>query len=84
MGRIGGSEVMTKITYDLSNYMFTGDFQHVIPINDLKEHEGISTCWCKPKIEDYSVSGGMKLVIHNALDGRELVEPGAEIPDGGN
>jgi len=49
---------------------------HTIPLNDLREHEVASTCWCEPRavIED----GGM-IVLHNAADGRILVEKANEI-----
>jgi hypothetical protein len=46
--------------------------QHVVPLNDLKEHNCISClCECKPKVEE--VDGGW-LIIHNSYDGRELFE----------
>jgi len=45
--------------------------QHIVPINDLKEHESQTTCHCNPTIE--FVDGDM-LVIHNAFDGREAAE----------
>jgi len=45
---------------------------HVLPINDLKPHEGESTvCECEPRVE--FVDGGI-LVIHNAYDNREILE----------
>lgn len=51
---------------------------HVLPISDLREHEETLTCWCQPRVvrtdeetgEDYVAP----VVIHNSLDGRELVE----------
>lgn len=49
---------------------------HVLPINDLKEHEELSTCDCQPKVE--FVDGNM-LVIHNSYDGREIIEQVNEI-----
>lgn len=42
---------------------------HVIPLNDYREHEETTECWCNPAHDD-------GVVVHNALDGRELVERG--------
>lgn len=45
---------------------------HVIPIDDLRDHEPNLDCWCQPYVdeedEDY--------IIHNSLDGREDFELG--------
>jgi hypothetical protein len=45
---------------------------HVVPLNDLREHQPSTTCWCKPRssLHDYTV------YIHNALDQREKYESG--------
>ena len=45
---------------------------HVIPLNDLREHEETEHCWCKPLRDDEE----QRVVIHNALDGREWYENG--------
>lgn len=45
---------------------------HVAPIGDLREHTLSADCWCKP-VRDEECSG---VFVHNALDGRELVERG--------
>ncbi len=44
---------------------------HVLPVNDLREHEQTRTCWCKPRVtrEDKNY-----IIVHASLDGRELVE----------
>ncbi len=42
---------------------------HVIPIDDLREHDP-SDCWCDPIVNEDGV------VVHNALDRRELYERG--------
>ena len=44
---------------------------HILPLNDLREHEESPTCWCAPGLEreDDTI-----LIIHHAADGRELVE----------
>jgi len=47
---------------------------HVVPINDLREHETEDNldCWCRPgtDAEDETIA------VHNSLDGRELIERG--------
>jgi len=59
---------------------------HVLPVNDLREHDETRTCWCRPRIEieeDFLTAlvgqspGSFErrvLVVHHSLDGRELVE----------
>lgn len=47
------------------------DVWHVIPVDDLREHEELG-CWCKPSVEQYE--NGNKLVSHNAADFREFDE----------
>jgi hypothetical protein len=44
---------------------------HVIPLNDLKEHEECSTCECKPTLE--KIDGEM-MFVHNSYDSREKYE----------
>lgn len=44
---------------------------HVIPCNDLKEHEDTKLCKCNPKI-DKTENG--EIVVHNSYDGREFIE----------
>lgn len=44
---------------------------HVVPCNDLRSHVEVGVeCWCRPTVETDGV------VVHNALDQRELVEQG--------
>ena len=38
---------------------------HVVPINDLREHDADGTCWCKPERDEDGVWR------HNSMDGRE-------------
>ena len=45
--------------------------RHVVPVDDLIEHDLSVNCWCNPKIE---VIGADLLVIHNAADMREVLE----------
>ncbi len=43
--------------------------KHVIPLNDLTEHERSMGCWCKPREEEPGEVG--YIVVHNAADMRE-------------
>lgn len=45
---------------------------HILPINDLREHEERSDCWCKPTEDETEPD----LWIHHAMDQRELYETG--------
>ena len=51
---------------------------HVVPINDLIEHDssGGQDCVCGPTTEPVKAEGGSTgwLVTHHSLDGRELRE----------
>lgn len=48
---------------------------HVIPVDDLRDHEATPTCWCRPTpLEDPP-----NVFLHNAMDGREKYEDG-EVP----
>jgi hypothetical protein len=46
---------------------------HVIPINDLREHEENDDgyCWCNPRIEQ---EGNGLVIVHDPLDGRVFLE----------
>jgi hypothetical protein len=44
--------------------------RHVIPCEDLREHDLTSDCWCRP-FEDGEMPG---LWAHNSMDRRELLE----------
>jgi hypothetical protein len=48
---------------------------HVIPIDDLKEHEESSSCECTPTMIEVN---GEFIFSHNSYDGRELIEQGFE------
>jgi len=50
-----------------------GDELHVLPIGDLRTHWRSKRCWCRPFIEDAET--GKPIVVHHALDARELSEP---------
>lgn len=49
---------------------------HIMPINDLEEHEESSTCKCSPKL---IVENDEMIFIHNSYDGREYIEEVNEI-----
>ena len=42
---------------------------NILPINDLEEHEELSTCKCNPSVE--ILDNGDIMILHNAFDGRE-------------
>lgn len=48
------------------------DAIHVMPINDLKEHEQSSCCPCRPRIEEKG-----HLIVHRSWDRREHDEQAA-------
>jgi hypothetical protein len=45
---------------------------HVLPMNDLRKHVEAEDCWCQPVVTREKKSAA--LIVHNAMDGRELVE----------
>jgi hypothetical protein len=51
---------------------------HVYPLKDEREHDtgDTTTCWCEPKLD---TEGPELIVIHNSMDGRELIEQAEEI-----
>lgn len=50
---------------------------HILPVNDLKEHEESVHCHCQPKVDWVD-----EIVIHNAYDKREIVEQAKSILKG--
>ncbi len=44
---------------------------HILPINDLKEHEESSTCDCTPEL---IIENGEMILVHNAYDNREITQ----------
>ena len=46
---------------------------HVVPINDLREHDTECACWCNPTVVDEAV------VVHNSMDERETYEKGRKL-----
>lgn len=66
VGEYSGWERMTYKRHDYTVRV------HVVPCNDLRAHVEVGVaCWCHPTVE---VEDGV--VVHNALDQRELVETG--------
>ena len=49
---------------------------HILPIDDLEEHEETTTCKCEPRLE---IINGEMLIIHNSFDQREVIEEVNEI-----
>ena len=45
---------------------------HILPRNDIKEHEETTTCICGPKVK--FLDNGEMMIIHNSFDGREAIE----------
>ncbi len=53
-----------------------GNFvQHIVPVDDMYEHELLPSCWCCPKIDSKDF-----LAIHNSADEREKFESGERKP----
>ena len=53
--------------------MLTNDDIHVVPVNDLREHDTDFHCWCDPSYQD-------GVWVHNSMDGREQFESGERKP----
>ncbi len=50
---------------------------HVLPTDDLREHSETRDCWCIPDVlplDHWDRLDGARVVVHHALDGRELIE----------
>lgn len=45
---------------------------HILPTNDIDTHEESTICKCEPKLE--ILEDGDMMIIHNAFDGREIIE----------
>lgn len=49
---------------------------HVVPLNDLREHEITDLCWCKP-VQNDDPENWEPIWVHNSMDRREhTVEQG--------
>jgi hypothetical protein len=49
--------------------------QHVVPVDDLREHDLMPDCWCDPAVDHISL-----VAVHNAADQREKFESGERKP----
>lgn len=49
---------------------------HIVPVNDLREHEIAPSCWCNPTPDDEDHD----VLIHHSIDGRESFETGERRP----
>lgn len=47
---------------------------HIVPLNDLRDHEESVDCWCQPELldDDYLDS----VYLHASMDGREAFDSG--------
>lgn len=45
---------------------------HVVPINDLREHQENEKCWCRPNDDE-------GVIVHNSMDRREEYERGRKL-----
>ena len=63
----------------MSGAALTEDFYspewHIVPTNDIREHESSKDCFCKPIPDEKEPS----CWIHNSLDGREAFERGERL-----
>ena len=48
------------------------DLIHVMPLDDLREHEASTACWCHPTPDEEEPS----VIVHHSLDQREKYESG--------
>ena len=51
---------------------------HVYPLHDDRDHDtsDTTTCWCEPSL---ITDEPELIVVHNSMDGRELIEQAEEI-----
>jgi hypothetical protein len=52
---------------------------HIVPENDLREHDCTPDCWCRPTFDQGELDEN-DLYIHNSMDGREAFEIGERLP----
>jgi hypothetical protein len=62
---------MTKNTGAWKGGLAKGEDIHVLPVGDLREHQEQRYCWCRPRVDR---TERCCVVVHNAADGRELIE----------
>lgn len=49
---------------------------HVLPVKDLRPHDEVRQCWCRPRLE--LIGGDGAIVVHHSADGREHFDADAE------
>lgn len=49
----------------------TPDEIHVVPVDDLREHDTTASCWCRPTYDD-------GVWVHHSMDRREEYEEGRQ------
>ena len=79
MNGIDGAAKSPALIYVLSqavDYFKSGKKYHVLPIDDIEEHNESDSCKCNPLIEIYELD---KVIIHNSFDSRELNEQPAKM-----
>lgn len=58
-------------------------YVQVVPVGDLIKHKLSPRCPCKPRVFDHDPETGRKierlLIVHRAIDGREMIEDGERI-----
>jgi hypothetical protein len=45
---------------------------HIVPLNDLREHDTRTDCWCRP-VPEWDAP---HIFVHHCADGRDLIEKG--------
>lgn len=66
---MGRKAMIADALYDEAT---SGTRIHVIPLNDMRDHQESADCWCAPRAQTFD--GGGMVFVHNSMDGRELVE----------
>ena len=49
--------------------------KHIVPEDDLREHDLIPDCWCEPTLDEENWTA-----VHNSADNREAFETGERKP----
>lgn len=67
--RVALSEAARECAANAWLIIETDSFPHVVPYQDLKEHDVDDICWCRPYEDD-------GVIVHNSMDKRERYERG--------
>ncbi len=54
----------------------SGEFIHIVPMHDLRDHIDSIECWCRPVVDEEEP----RVVVHNSMDRREAFETGERKP----